>query len=439
MTTALYLFTRDLRLDDNPALNLATNFDNLYLMTVVEEQWFRPGRYQFPPMGAKRWSFLRSGLADLSLSLEKKGQRLDIRYGDLVGEVVATLKSIKADRLIIARPVGLYERRQIERIQTQLPTLHIMLADSLTLFQIGQAEWLTTELPRQFTPFRRLAEQLSPPSPLDEPRALPPNPFSWKPSLHQPRWLPKTVEPAAFEGGEKPGKQQLYDYLTSEAPQSYKITRNALDGWQNSSKLSLWLATGYLSARRVWQRLKAYEETHGANDSTQWLYVELLWREYFQWLALKLGPTLFSFKGLAKHKPLTSHYNQRLKAWTWGNTGYPLVDACMRELLATGYLSNRGRQIVASALVNELAVDWRYGAAWFEHQLLDYDVAANWGNWQYIAGVGVDPRGGRHFNLEKQQQQFDPEGAYIARWLAEDYPAHGPKPDAVDAADWPTG
>ena len=106
----------------------------------------------------------------------------------------------------------------------------------------------------------------------------------------------------------------------------------------------------------------------------------------------------------------------------------------MNQLNRTGYLSNRARQIVASALVNELQVDWRYGAAWFEQQLIDYEVGSNWGNWQYIAGVGADPRGGRHFNLEKQAAQFDPDGDYVRRWGDD---RELTPLDSVDAADWP--
>lgn len=106
----------------------------------------------------------------------------------------------------------------------------------------------------------------------------------------------------------------------------------------------------------------------------------------------------------------------------------------MKQLNASGFISNRGRQIVASCLVNELAVDWRYGAAYFEQQLLDYDVASNWGNWQYLAGVGADPRGKIHFDLDKQIQQFDPEERFINKWqgFVENLPL-----DSVDAADWP--
>lgn len=107
----------------------------------------------------------------------------------------------------------------------------------------------------------------------------------------------------------------------------------------------------------------------------------------------------------------------------------------MKELNATGFITNRSRQIAASCLVNELQLDWRYGAAYFEQQLIDYDVAANWGNWQYIAGVGVDPRGGRHFNLAKQTQQYDPYGEYIAKWQGNEH--CDAQLDDLDAADWP--
>ena len=148
---------------------------------------------------------------------------------------------------------------------------------------------------------------------------------------------------------------------------------------------------------------------------------------------------MYHFKGLVESAPLTSFYPERFKKWCLGNTPYPLVNACMNELRHTSYLSNRGRQIVASCLVNELSVDWRFGAAWFEEQLIDYDAAVNWGNWQYIAGVGVDPRGGRHFNIKKQTNIYDLNGEYQTQWLDPDTQASHLDQvlDSVDAADWP--
>ena len=143
---------------------------------------------------------------------------------------------------------------------------------------------------------------------------------------------------------------------------------------------------------------------------------------------------MFSFSGIKGLSPLNSFYPERFQKWRNGSTPYPIVNACMNELKATGFLSNRGRQIVASCFINELSMDWRYGAAYFESVLIDYDVASNWGNWQYLAGVGADTRGKRHFNLEKQTQQFDPDGRYIELWQGD----QGLAPlDSVDAADWP--
>ncbi len=136
--------------------------------------------------------------------------------------------------------------------------------------------------------------------------------------------------------------------------------------------------------------LKRYEADYGANDSTYWIYFELLWREYFYWYARRYGRQLFHFGGIRNQTPLTSFYAHRFQQWKKGETPFPLVNACMHQLNETGYMSNRGRQLVASCLVHELGLDWRYGAAYFESQLIDYDVASNWGNWQYLAGVGAD-------------------------------------------------
>ncbi len=210
--------------------------------------------------------------------------------------------------------------------------------------------------------------------------------------------------------------------------------RNELDGWENSTKLSPWLANGSLSARYVLQELRAYEQRVTTNDSTYSIFFELLWRDYFQWYAHRHAKHLFLFTGGKRRKPSTGYYPERYRKWCAGNTPYPIVNACMKQLNETGYMSNRGRQIVASCLLNELHSDWRCGAAYFEQQLIDYDVASNWGNWQYLAGVGPDPRGKRHFDLEKQTRKYDPDGVFIRK--RQDQFGHK-QLDSVDAADWP--
>jgi deoxyribodipyrimidine photo-lyase len=221
---------------------------------------------------------------------------------------------------------------------------------------------------------------------------------------------------SSFRGGELNGLNHLHTYFDSDAPSIYKTTRNALDDWTHSTKFSAWLANGSLSVNTILNRLRRYERDIIANDSTYWIWFELLWREYFYWYAVTHQGKLFWFKGIAQYAPLTQLNENLLAQWKSGTTPYPIVNACMNQLSTTGYMSNRGRQLVASCFIHELGLDWRYGAAYFEQHLVDYDVGSNWGNWQYLAGVGADPRGCRQFNLDKQTQQYDPNGEFIRQW-----------------------
>ncbi len=278
-----------------------------------------------------------------------------------------------------------------------------------------------------FTVFRQRVEkaQVKPRAPLPSPDRWPP-----LPSI-RPRDSKKTsaeVNAAVdlrssfpyfsevFAGGETTAARHLGQYFARGLAHSYKTTRNHLDGVDASSKLSPWLASGALSARVAYVALKNFEAEQGANDSTYWLWFELLWRDYFRFLHLKYGRRLYRARGLNESATTPPHDAEAFTRWREGRTGEPLIDAGMHELAATGYVSNRMRQIVASYLVNELACDWRAGAAWFESQLVDYDPYSNQGNWLYIAGRGTDPRGGRRFNPQKQASEHDADGAYRALW-----------------------
>ncbi|MGB0732192.1 MAG: DASH family cryptochrome [Pontibacterium sp.] len=443
MSKAIYLLSNDLRLDDNRALARAAQFDQFTLLYCVDPQWFKPNRYSLTSMGARRWRFVRKALDYLAGRLELMGQRLEVMYTDPLTALREALSAQHYDAIVTQRPQGWYERQTLRQIKQQFLETDLICVDNYTLFDEADGDWLTVNLAKQYTPFRRLAEQQLVPAPLPMPDRLPPPVGAMLVSAHTalPKYLPKWLDSDlsagdGFVGGESAAAQHVQAYFASAAPSHYKQTRNGLGGWDSSSKWSVWLAQGCVSVRRLYQCIADYEARCGANDSTQWLRVELLWREYFQWLARKIGTQLFAFNGLSKRAPLTSFYAERFRRWCDGTTPYPLVNACMQELASTGYMSNRGRQIVASCLVNELQVDWRYGAAWFEQQLLDYDVANNWGNWQYIAGVGVDPRGGRHFDLAKQQRQFDPDSRFIRQWLGDEKPINTPL-DSVDMVDWP--
>ena len=433
MRTALYLFTDDLRVSDNAALHLCRGFERCEYVFVVHKTWFEKSQF-VSRMGYGRWQFLLESLSNLQQQLNQLGAHLHIIYAENQTALDSLVQQSGASHLIVSRQFGWYEQQFIQQLQTR-HSLTLNTTDNSTLFSAEGKPWLHTQLPGQYTPFRKLAEAETSQTPFADITELPPNKLDPTPTLTLPDWLPSPSSvKTAFNGGEAAAKRHIEAYFSTTAPSTYKQTRNALEGWDNSSKFSPWLAVGCISPRQLLQRIEQYEQEHGANDSTYWLYFELLWREYFQWSALSRGVKLFSFKGTAKTAPKTSFYPEHFKRWSEGNTPYPLVNACMQELQQTGFLSNRGRQIVASCLVNEMNCDWRYGAAWFEHHLLDYDVASNWGNWQYIAGVGADPRGGRHFNIEKQTQQYDPDGEYTKKWAKaqELFPVY-----TQDPAGWP--
>ncbi|ALO45839.1 DASH family cryptochrome [Pseudohongiella spirulinae] len=441
MTTSLYWLTSDLRLDDNPALVRAAQADSLICVYCIDQRWFKPHRYHVSSMGTHRWRFLRQSLDTMAEQLRIRGQFLQIRYGLPEQQLAELIRRHKVQRLICSRQIASDELRILKFLSQHFPELIIEQVDTATLFDTGSFDISLETLRKGFTPYRKQVETLSVPEPLQAPGSLPRAPLQVVPDQSLPDWIPKRYQQsgsgsADFIGGENAASEHLEAYFNSDLPSDYKNVRDQLDDWENSSRLSPWLAAGCLSPRRITKRLLRYEQQKGANESSYWLYFELLWREYFHWLALAQKDSLFQLKGLRSRPPHACLHPERYRKWCHGNTPWPLVNACMRQLQATGYLSNRGRQIAASCFVNELGMDWRYGAAWFEHMLIDFDVASNWGNWQYIAGVGVDPRGGRHFDLAAQASKFDVDGMYVRRWAP-----HTPDSalDSVDAADWPIG
>ena len=219
-----------------------------------------------------------------------------------------------------------------------------------------------------------------------------------------------------FIGGEAGANAHIHQYFERRLVDTYKKTRNQLIGVDFSSKFSPWLSLGSCSARSIAKKLTEYESKFGENDGTYWLWFELLWRDYFRFLHFKYGKKLYRSRGLSDRA--SNLFNDaRLNQWANGNTGNSFIDAGMRELKQTGFLSNRMRQIVASYWIYDMQGDWQAGAAWFESQLIDYDVYSNQGNWLYIAGKGTDPRGGRPFNVEKQKSEYDPDGQYQRLWL----------------------
>ncbi|WP_024609194.1 DASH family cryptochrome [Pseudoalteromonas sp. TAB23] len=433
----LYWLQNDLRIDDNPILSeLATGQCALDIVFVINPHWFKNNNYQQKPYGVHKQQFLMQSLFELQQALIERGQTLHVLEGEPVSVLKQRIAEQHIDEVVCSELVGTYEQRQLARLKAHCPHVIFKTAQQDTLFQQSDLPFDLDELPKSFTPFRKKVEAMNIPITTSTlPKGLLPQPITL--CAANPIELNEhtNYNNAVMHGGLKSAQTHLKQYFSGLLPSTYKITRNELDGFNNTTKFSTWLAFGCVSARQVYKAVEAYEHNQITNESTYSIKFELLWREYFKWHALKAGKSLFSFKGQKQTKSLTTFMPNRFAAWCNGSTPYPLVNAIMNELNETGYISNRARQIAASCLVNELALDWRYGAAYFEQQLIDYDVAANWGNWQYIAGVGVDPRGGRHFNIEKQTLQFDPHAVYTNKWQGNKNTST--QLDNVNEVDWP--
>jgi deoxyribodipyrimidine photo-lyase len=441
MKTGLFWFNSDLRLNDNTSLlELLNRSHSVGFVYVIDPSWFHPLRFHQKRMAVHRWRFLKQCLLDLNHSLKAKNHGLTVLVGHPVTEITQCIRKWNVDILGCSKPTGLFESQHLKALEGSVSRI-ISKAD-LTLFDTSVIEKNNAPV-GSFSQFRKHVERHAPSvaSPslshsfevASMTHGLPPEEIFLQIEDKWP-YLRDDASASLFVGGIKSAEAQLSDYFSGTNASTYKETRNALDDWDSSTKFSPYLAIGNVSPRQVWHAVDNYEQKYVANESTYWIRFELLWREYFHHLAVRQGATLFRFQGVSSRRPLTYFNATRFAQWINGSTEFPLVNACMIQLRETGYISNRARQIVASCLVNELQCDWRFGAAYFEQYLVDYDVAANWGNWQYIAGVGADTRGGRHFNLAKQTEIYDRDGRYRAKWLKDSNEYSAPW---IDAVDWP--
>ena len=234
-------------------------------------------------------------------------------------------------------------------------------------------------------------------------------------------WVADPRSAFPFAGDEASGLARLRHYcLESDGLRHYKQRRNGLVGTEFSSKFSPYLAIGSLSVRRIWQTVLDYQGHCGADEGSEWLKQELLWREFFLWTAQLHGASFGAPGGLQNRRSEAIEDRELFARWCRGHSGHPLIDAQLNELRTTGYLSNRGRQWVASHFINELRLPWTWGARYFEWWLIDAQPALNTGNWSYLAGVGNDPRSfngpPRRFDLERQVRLYDPEEMHRKRW-----------------------
>jgi deoxyribodipyrimidine photo-lyase len=391
------LFTRDLRVRDNPALRTACAVaDRVVPLFVLDPRVVA---------SANRRRFLAECLADLRQSLQSRGGDLVIRRGDPVAEAITMARSVDASWIGVAGDASAYAARRQRRLADECARQRLS-------FEVFDGPWVVApgalrpsgggDHYRVFTPYWRAWLSHPRRAVLSAPRriALPDGVVAGS--------LPGVGHdgsPHVMPGGESAGRARLASWRRKAA--DYADRHNDLSA-DRTSHLSPYLHFGCLSALTVISTV----------DNSAEFTRQLCWRDFYL-------QVLAAFPTLPRDAYRTGAVESwredpgALAAWQAGHTGVPIVDAGMRQLAAEGFMHNRARLITASFLTKSLGLDWRHGARWYERLLLDADVANNCGNWQWVAGTGTDARPRRQFNPLRQARRFDPDGAYVRRWVPE--------------------
>ena len=406
--TAVALFTRDLRLHDNPMLR-ATLAEAEHVHPVfVDDDGIRESRYG---AAAGRRAFLDECLADLDGSLRRIGGALEVRRGDVVAETVAAARGVGAEAVFATADVSAYAHERERRLARELD---LRLVDGTFIVPPGAVAPAGRDHYEVFSAYHRAWSVHPRGDHLGAPRRL-----RLPGAPGEPRKRPATgVRADGFPGGEAAGRKRMVAWLRAGAG-GYERMHDDPAG-DGTSRLSPYLHFGCVSARELANR--AAEQGAGA------FVRQLCWRDFYGQL-LRARPRT-QVDDLRPRGDRWVDDADALAAWKGGRTGYPLVDAGMRQLQVEGWMHNRARLVTASFLVKDLGIDWREGARHYFDLLLDGDVAQNVGNWQWVAGTGVDTRPNRVFNPTAQSKRLDPDGEYVRRWVPElaDVPdVHSPR------------
>jgi len=392
--TTIVLFTRDLRVHDNPALHAAcADADRVVPLFVLDPT---------VPTSPNRGRFLAESLADLRSSLRARGGDLVLRRGDPVAEAMRVAAATDARRLVLAADASGFAARRERRFAAAAEStrMELVVCDGVTVVPPGAVRPTSGgDHYRVFTPYWRAWRAFPIRAELPAPRRIA------LPDGIAPGRLPalgRAASPDVATGGESAARRRLRAWRSRAV--DYGSVHNDLAA-DATSRLSSYLHFGCLSPLTVATACAGSEE----------FVRQLCWRDFFHQL-------LAGFPELPRRalRPGAADVWRddpaALAAWQDGRTGVSIVDAGMRQLRAEGFMHNRARLITASHLTKTLGLDWRHGADWFARWLVDADVANNWGNWQWVAGTGTDTKPYRRFNHDRQAARFDPNGEYVRRW-----------------------
>jgi deoxyribodipyrimidine photo-lyase len=426
MNTALVLFTRDLRVHDQAALSAAVRESEQVVPLFVFDEQLLAGRCGAP----NRLVFLRESLEELDRALRERGGRLVVRRGEVVRETLRLARSSGAEAIFLSEDVSAYARQRSSRLRAacaserielrEFPGVTVVPAGSLTPSGGGDHYRVFTPYFRAWSAVPRF-ERAAAPRRVSLPRGVRVGSLPSLKSLLRPGDAPSPELPA---GGERAGRALLKRWVGHGLDQ-YEARHDDLAA-DRTSHLSPHLHFGCLSPATVLARREGRPKASAsavadvgaeADAGAEAFARQLCWRD-FHHQVLAARPDL----PYADYRPRGDRWRKSKRltdAWREGRTGYPIVDAGMRQLAREGFMHNRARLLVASFLTKTLYVDWRVGAAHFDALLVDGDVANNVGNWQWVAGTGNDTRPNRVLNPLRQAHRFDPAGDYVRRYVPE--------------------
>ena len=427
MQNHLLWFGNNLRVMDNQTLKSAMKSTKLIAVYFFDPRQFAIGTYGFRKTESFRAKFLLESVAQLKRELEELNITLLTFIDRPENRVPELVKNYKIDAIFMQKEWTSEEVHATKCVKANLPpsVRFVEVFDQFLLHPDDIPYTSFIDIPEVFTQFRKQCEHLVKVRPIaDIPTQMPISnlisentPLPTLPELFLEEIEPDPRSAFPFAGGEKNAQERIQQYFwQSKKLAYYKRTRNGLIGTDYSSKLSPWLANGSISARNIFWEVKQFETRFGSTEDSYWLIFELLWRDYFKYISLKHGNKIFHSKGIKDRSYSWDRNPDTLRQWIHGETKDAFVNANMLELKNTGWMSNRGRQNVASFWSKHLKQDWRIGAAYFESMLLDYDAHSNWGNWMYNSGVGNDPRN-RTFNTNRQVALYDPDKKFQKLWL----------------------
>ena len=421
---SLVWFRNNLRIEDNISLTKAiNNSDNIFGFINIDPKNFLLTKYGFKKTEKYRAKFLLETISDLKSQLDTLNISLIITHKDFDKSIKEIINNYEITNIYTQTE---WTRDELKEESFIPDEINLIKDFDQFLFSPNDVKGLYDNIPRGFSNFRKKCEKyLSVNDILSIPNSLNPDnkilgdyPIPTLSDLGFDDFDVHKDSVFRFKGGETNAKDRIKNYFFDTRNVSrYKLTRNGLIGEDYSSKFSPWLANGSVSVKYIFKLLKEYETKVEKNDSTYWLYFELIWRDFFKYVSMQHKDKFFNKDGIYGEDKEWSDDKDVLLKWINGETDEPFINANMIELSNTGFMSNRGRQNVANYLTKELKIDWRIGAEYFESMLIDYDVHSNYGNWLYNAGIGNDSMPFRKFNPKLQSERYDPDKSYEKTWL----------------------